>query len=457
MTAYLIAAIFLLALNGFYAGRNRARSIRVGSRLNSLPQYHGIHVALWCGLPALILLVLWVSFEPVVVEALVQASLSAEFRALSEDQAVLAMMEIRNLAQGISGVQTNLPYAEDAATMLTRLSRIADYALVASVAVVAILGLGLARSHITRDFQARQSVERVFNVFIFLSSAVAVMTTVAIVLSLLFESFQFFKQVPLHEFLFGLKWNPQIAIRADQGASTGAFGAVPVFSGTLLIALVAMLVAGPIGLASAVYFSEYARPRVRDIAKPILELLAGIPTVVYGFFAALTVAPLVRELGLELGLEVEARSALAAGVVMGIMIIPFISSLADDVITAVPQSLREGSYAMGATQSETIKYVIFPAALPGIVGAFLLAISRAIGETMIVAMAAGLNANLTANPLENVTTVTVQIVVALIGDQEFDDPKTLSAFALGLVLFAMTLILNVVALMIVKRYREQYE
>lgn len=457
MTAYLIAAIFLLALNGFYAGRNRARSIRVGSRLNSLPQYHGIHVALWCGLPALILLVLWISFEPVVVEALVQASLSAEFRALSEDQAVLAMMEIRNLAQGISGVQTNLPYAEDAATMLTRLSRIADYALVASVAVVAILGLGLARSHITLEFQARQSVERVFNVFIFLSSAVAVMTTVAIVLSLLFESFQFFKQVPLHEFLFGLKWNPQIAIRADQGASTGAFGAVPVFSGTLLIALVAMLVAGPIGLASAVYFSEYARPRVRDVAKPILELLAGIPTVVYGFFAALTVAPLVRELGLELGLEVEARSALAAGVVMGIMIIPFISSLADDVITAVPQSLREGSYAMGATQSETIKYVIFPAALPGIVGAFLLAISRAIGETMIVAMAAGLNANLTANPLENVTTVTVQIVVALIGDQEFDDPKTLSAFALGLVLFAMTLILNVVALMIVKRYREQYE
>ena len=457
MTTYLVAAIVLLALSGFYAGRNKARSIRVGSRLNSLPQYHGIHVALWSGLPALILIVLWVSFESVVVEALVRASLSAEFRALSEDQAILAMMEIRNLAQGIGGVQANLPYAEDAASMLTRLSRIADYALVASVAVVAILGLGLARSHITRDFQARQSVERIFNVFIFLSSAVAVMTTVAIVLSLLFESFQFFKQVPVHEFLFGLKWNPQIAIRADQGASTGAFGAVPVFSGTLLIALVAMLVAGPIGLASAVYFSEYARPRVRDLAKPILELLAGIPTVVYGFFAALTVAPLVRELGLELGLEVEARSALAAGVVMGIMIIPFISSLADDVITAVPQSLREGSYAMGATQSETIKYVIFPAALPGIVGAFLLAISRAIGETMIVAMAAGLNANLTANPLENVTTVTVQIVVALIGDQEFDDPKTLSAFALGLVLFAMTLILNVVALMIVKRYREQYE
>ena len=457
MTTYLVAAIVLLALSGFYAGRNKARSIRVGSRLNSLPQYHGIHVALWSGLPALILIVLWVSFESVVVEALVRASLSAEFRALSEDQAILAMMEIRNLAQGIGGVQANLPYAEDAASMLTRLSRIADYALVASVAVVAILGLGLARSHITLDFQARQSVERIFNVFIFLSSAVAVMTTVAIVLSLLFESFQFFKQVPVHEFLFGLKWNPQIAIRADQGASTGAFGAVPVFSGTLLIALVAMLVAGPIGLASAVYFSEYARPRVRDVAKPILELLAGIPTVVYGFFAALTVAPLVRELGLELGLEVEARSALAAGVVMGIMIIPFISSLADDVITAVPQSLREGSYAMGATQSETIKYVIFPAALPGIVGAFLLAISRAIGETMIVAMAAGLNANLTANPLENVTTVTVQIVVALIGDQEFDDPKTLSAFALGLVLFAMTLILNVVALMIVKRYREQYE
>ena len=337
------------------------------------------------------------------------------------------------------------------------MNQLSDYAMIVVVSVVSLSALVVAQSKVTADFPALESVEKAFNVFIFLSSAVAVLTTVASVLSLLFESFKFFEQVPLHEFLFGLKWNPQIAIRADQGASTGAFGAVPVFSGTLLIAFVAILVAGPIGLASAVYFAEYANPRVRDVAKPMLELLAGIPTVVYGFFAALTVAPLVRELGLSLGLAVEARSALAAGIVMGIMIIPFISSLADDVITAVPQSLREGSYAMGATQSETIKYVIFPAALPGIVGAFLLAISRAIGETMIVAMAAGLNANLTANPLENVTTVTVQIVVALIGDQEFDDPKTLSAFALGLILFFMTLILNVFALMIVKRYREQYE
>ncbi|MEK9974723.1 MAG: PstC family ABC transporter permease, partial [Deltaproteobacteria bacterium] len=253
----------------------------------------------------------------------------------------------------------------------------------------------------------------------------AILTTIGIVLSLIFETFRFFELVPITEFLFGLKWYPQIAIRADQVAGDGAWGAIPVFSGTLLISFVAMIVAGPIGLMSAIYFSEYA--------------------------------PLVRDGGLAIGLDVEARSALAAGLVMGVMIIPFISSLSDDVINAVPQTLRDGSYAMGATKSETIRQVIIPAALPGIVGAFLLAISRAIGETMIVAMAAGLNANLTLNPLENVTTVTVQIVVALIGDQEFDDPKTLSAFALGLVLFIVTLILNVVALAIVKKYREKYD
>ena len=457
MTIYLLAAILLVSLSGFYIGKNRASALVVGARIQSLPQYHGLRIALWCGLPALFLLGLWVVLEPFVIQSLVRNSLPPEFFNLSGDEAILAMMEISNLAQGIVGTQSGLPYAEQAASLLISMNQLSDYAMIVVVSVVSLSALVVAQSKVTADFPALESVEKAFNVFIFLSSAVAVLTTVAIVLSLLFESFKFFEQVPLHEFLFGLKWNPQIAIRADQGASTGAFGAVPVFSGTLLIAFVAILVAGPLGLASAVYFAEYANPRVRDVAKPMLELLAGIPTVVYGFFAALTVAPLVRELGLSLGLAVEARSALAAGIVMGIMIIPFVSSLADDVITAVPQSLREGSYAMGATQSETIKYVIFPAALPGIVGAFLLAISRAIGETMIVAMAAGLNANLTANPLENVTTVTVQIVVALIGDQEFDDPKTLSAFALGLILFFMTLILNVFALMIVKRYREQYE
>ena len=288
-------------------------------------------------------------------------------------------------------------------------------------------------------------------------STIAILTTVGIVLSVLFESIRFFQAVPVTEFLFGLDWSPQIAIRADQAGSSGAFGAVPLFAGTMLITLIAMSVAVPIGLMSAIYLAEYASSRVRATAKPLLEVLAGIPTVVYGFFAALTVAPFIRNSGGLFGLDIASESALAAGLVMGVMIIPFVSSLSDDVINAVPQSLRDGAYGMGATQSETIRRVIFPAALPGIVGAVLLAVSRAIGETMIVVMAAGLAAKLTANPFEAVTTVTVQIVTLLVGDQEFDSPKTLAAFALGLVLFFVTLALNVLALYIVRKYREQYE
>jgi phosphate transport system permease protein len=273
----------------------------------------------------------------------------------------------------------------------------------------------------------------------------------------LFEALRFFKAVPVSEFLFGLQWSPQIAIRADQVGASGAFGAVPVFVGTLLITLIAMVMAVPIGLLSAIYLSEYAHRKFRDVAKPLLEILAGIPTVVYGFFAALMVAPFVRRAGEYFGLDVASESALAAGLVMGIMIIPFVSSLSDDVINAVPQSLRDGAYSLGATQSEAIKHVVLPAALPGIVGSILLAVSRAIGETMIVVMAAGLAANLTLNPLKAVTTVTVQIVTLLVGDQEFDSPKTLAAFALGLVLFLVTLVLNIIALHVVRRYREQYE
>jgi phosphate transport system permease protein len=285
----------------------------------------------------------------------------------------------------------------------------------------------------------------------------AVMVTLGILFSVLWESILFFRSVPVHEFLFGLQWSPQTAMRADQVGSSGSFGAVPLFLGTAMISGIAMLVAVPIGLYSAIYLSEYASRRFRSWAKPLLEILAGIPTVVYGFFAALTMGPALRSLGTSLGLDVASESALAAGLVMGIMIIPFVSSLADDMITAVPQSLRDGAYALGATRSETIKQVVLRAALPGIVGGVLLAVSRAIGETMIVVMAAGLGANLTANPLEAVTTVTVQIVTLLTGDQEFDSPKTLAAFALGLVLFVVTLILNIVALYVVRKYREQYE
>lgn len=325
---------------------------------------------------------------------------------------------------------------------------------------LALAGLAFARTRIRADFRARDRVEGVVGLALMLTSAIAILTTLGIVFSLLFESIRFFASIDwrIHEFLFGLHWSPQIAIRAGQVGQSGAFGAVPLFAGTALITVIAMMVAAPIGLLSAIYLSEYASPRMRAWAKPALEILAGVPTVVYGFFALLTVGPFLRQFAMMLGYEdAVTQSALSAGLVMGVMIIPFVSSLSDDVINAVPQALRDGSYAMGATKSETVRHVVFPAALPGIVGALLLAVSRAVGETMIVVMAAGQGANLTANPLESVTTITVQIVMLLTGDQEFDSPKTLSAFALGLVLFVMTLILNIIALRVVQRFRERYE
>ncbi|MGB0706703.1 MAG: phosphate ABC transporter permease subunit PstC [bacterium] len=456
MFAYLLAAILLISLSGFYLGRKQASNLRSQTKLHSLPQYHGYFIALWCGIPTILLILLWTALEPVLLGSLIRNHLESQSGGLTPTDYVIMTEEVRNLAAGVA-LGTQDPLILETAEWMRSIQQSSQWSMVVVTILLAMLIMAFTRSRIAPGFKARHSVELLFNGFLFISSTIAILTTIGIVLSLIFETFRFFELVPITEFLFGLKWYPQIAIRADQVAGEGAWGAIPVFSGTLLISFVAMLVAGPIGLMSAIYFSEYASPKMRGWTKPILEILAGIPTVVYGFFAALTLAPLVRDGGIAIGLDVEARSALAAGLVMGVMIIPFISSLSDDVINAVPQTLRDGSYAMGATKSETIRQVIIPAALPGIVGAFLLAISRAIGETMIVAMAAGLNANLTANPLENVTTVTVQIVVALIGDQEFDDPKTLSAFALGLVLFVVTLILNVVALAIVKKYREKYD
>jgi len=288
-------------------------------------------------------------------------------------------------------------------------------------------------------------------------SLVAVLTTIGIISSLVFEALRFFEKVPVQEFLFGLEWSPQTAIRSDQVGAEGSFGAIPLITGTLLISAIAMAVAAPLGLSSAIYLAEYANKRARGLIKPALEILAGIPTVVYGFFAALIIAPTIRMTGSEIGLEVASESALAAGLAMGIMIVPLISSLSDDVINAVPQSLRDASYGLGATSAETISKVVLPAAIPGIAASLILATSRAIGETMIVVMAAGLSANLTANTLAAVTTITVQIVALLTGDQEFDSAKTLSAFALGLLLFILTLLLNVAALRIVKHYREQYD
>jgi phosphate transport system permease protein len=322
---------------------------------------------------------------------------------------------------------------------------------------MALIGGTIAMRRITHLLRARNNVESILKWILFACSFIAVMTTAGIVLSVLFEAVRFFQTIPVTDFLFGLEWSPQMAIRADQVGASGSFGFIPLLVGTLLISAVAMLIAVPVGLMSAIYMSEYATRRFRAVTKPVLEVLAGVPTVVYGFFAALTVAPFIRNLGESLGLTVASESALAAGIVMGIMIIPFVMSLSDDIINAVPDTMREASLGMGATMSETIRKVLFPAALPGIVGGILLAVSRAIGETMIVVMAAGLSAKLTINPLEAVTTITVQIVTLLVGDQEFDSPKTLAAFALGLVLFFVTLTLNVIALYVVRKYREQYE
>ena len=329
-------------------------------------------------------------------------------------------------------------------------------AVIFLILLVTAVGLfGLYRT--TPHFQTINLREKLVKLLLALATIFTIYITFAIVLSVIYESYRFFQFVPLDEFLFGLKWSPQTALRADQGGSSGAFGAVPLFTGTLLITAIAMAIAGPLGLYSAVYISEYGSRHFRSYVKPALEILAGIPTVVYGYFAALTVAPFLRSVGASLGLDVAAESALAAGLVMGIMIIPYVLSLSDDVINSVPQSLRDAALALGATKSETIKQIVIPAALPGIMGAMLLGISRAIGETMIVVMAAGLAANLTINPLQSVTTVTVQIVTLLTGDEEFNSPKTLAAFALGLTLFFVTLALNILALRIVKKYREKYD
>ena len=457
----LIIVLLTLAASAFHLGRRRAFAVSASiggtKNLHSLPIYYGSLTALWCALPAIVVFGLWLSFESQIVESLVVSGLPKETRELAPERLNLVVNDVRNLAEGniVSGEVD--PEMRAAADHYLELRRTSAAAAAVVVLAVAMAGMGMAWRRVSPTLRARNQVEQIVKVLLVASSTVAVFTTLGIVLSVLFEAILFFGHVGAADFLLGLDWSPQMAIREDQVGSSGAFGAIPLFAGTLLISFIAMLVAAPIGLFAAIYLAEYASSTFRSIAKPTLEILAGVPTVVYGFFAALVVAPLIRDGGAAVGLDVASESALAAGLVMGVMIIPFVSSLSDDVINAVPQSLRDGSYALGATRSETIRQVVLPAALPGIVGGMLLAVSRAIGETMIVVMAAGLAANLTANPLQAVTTVTVQIVTLLVGDQEFDSPKTLAAFALGLVLFTVTLCLNVIALQVVRKYREQYE
>ncbi|WP_316979593.1 phosphate ABC transporter permease subunit PstC [Shumkonia mesophila] len=455
----LLATLIGLTVAGYYMGRSRAVAVGGhGTRhLNSLPGYYGLYVAAWCGIPAVSVVVLWLTLEPEIIKALLVAALPDVTGTWSDSTMALMLNDIRNLAGG-NIVSRDVDPELLAAAEYYAFMRDAGFAAMAVAALaIAAGGLAYSRRAIHPDLRARNRVEGVLMVFLIISSTVAILVTIGIVLSLLFEALRFFQRVSPVEFLFGLEWSPQTALRADQVGSSGSFGSIPLLVGTALISFIAMCVAVPVGLLSAIYMAEYAPPRVRSAVKPALEILAGIPTVVYGFFAALTVAPFLRDWGSQIGLNISSESALAAGLVMGIMIIPFISSISDDVITAVPQSMREGSLGLGATKSETIRRVIIPAALPGIVGGILLAVSRAIGETMIVVMAAGLSANLTVNPLQAVTTVTVQIVTLLVGDQEFDSAKTLAAFALGLVLFFVTLALNIVALTVVKKYREQYE
>ncbi len=454
----LIVVLLLLSTAAYHLSQRRLmRQARTANamRLNSLPEYFGVLGAIWAGAPALLVYSAWLIFESDILMAQVIAMIP-DAESLAATQRLL-IGDIQNAIDNPASYALAREEVRMAADRYRELSQTAALALSAVCLSVFALGAGLAMKFLTPQVRARIQVERFVRGFLLLCSTLAVFTTIGIVLSVLFEASRFFQTVSVFEFLFGLEWSPQMAIREDQVGSSGSFGMVPLFAGTLLISFIAMLVAAPVGLMSAIYLSEYAPPKVHDIVKPLLEILAGVPTVVYGFFAAIVISPALRGFGESVGLDVAAESALAAGFVMGVMIIPFVSSLSDDVIRAVPQAMRDGSLGMGATHSETMRRVILPAALPGIIGGLLLAISRAIGETMIVVMAAGLSANLTANPLEAVTTVTVQIVTLLVGDQEFDSPKTLAAFALGLTLFFVTLVLNFIALYVVRKYREQYE
>ena len=473
-----IYLLILVALSAaaFLGGRALARRRAISAKSHSRPGQHGAYALIWVAAPALLVLILASVFA---------APLQRQLTAVGTPDAVTALEPFRRdaffadahrVGRGEPAMQIwERPLAEQLpveARRMVRIERTLSWGGGVAAILAAILGGLFALTQIKPQTRARNRVEGWIYGALFVCSAIAVLTTLGIIASLAFDSFRFFQKVPVLDFLFGTQWSPQIAIRADQVGSSGAFGAVPLFAGTLLIMVIAMCVAAPIGLLSAIYLSEYAGRTTRAVIKPLLEILAGVPTVVYGFFAALTVGPLLRVFFNEIGLFliggpldglgqylalVQNQMALTAGAVMGIMLIPFVSSLSDDILNAVPQSLRDGSFAMGATKSETVKRVLLPAALPGIAGALLLAVSRAIGETMIVTMAAGLAANLTFNPLDTVTTVTVQIVTLLTGDQEFNSAKTLSAFGLGLTLFLVTLMLNIIAHRIVQTYREQYD
>ncbi|SNY91872.1 phosphate transport system permease protein [Cohaesibacter sp. ES.047] len=511
---WLLAAIFIVALVGAMLGRNRAVSCVNGNiaALHSRPGYYGSYVFIWTAIPATMFMIAVLIAQPFLDNSVIDSELRAGYSEAcdlatariqgdskaekpdicAEFDEYLELDTRRNLMQGVvinvaDGVKLlseeetvqlrtglvavrptlakhGVALAEnvdksvvDAAYSLNETRSFIDLLLIIGIAVLLALGLVLSFMRINPKLRARNRVEANIKIALIMASSIAIMTTVGIVLSMLFEAIHFFRVVPPTEFFFGTTWDPRFTAAGVEGGAGGTFGLLPLLWGTLYISIVALMVAVPIGLFAAIYMAEYATSTVRSIAKPLLEILAGIPTIVYGFFAMVTVGPFLRDSGALIGLDISARSVLTAGLVMGIMLIPFISSLSDDIITAVPQSMRDGSLGLGATRSETIKRVILPAALPGIVGSVLLAASRAIGETMIVVLGAGAAANLSANPFEAMTTVTVKIVNQLTGDLEFNSPQTLVAFALGITLFVITLGLNIFALHIVRKYREQYD
>lgn len=491
-TSVIVLGLLVAGLASYFFGVWRAKALAHDktAKFHSRPGYFGGYIAIWTVLPALALTLIWAAAEYPIIRHLVSSGLPENVQSLSAPEQSLIVGRINAVARGLPNLsETELetikrarygfapisdaqqllqkrgvvlgsapePYMITLAYDQVRYQNWSRWAATGVAIALAVFGFAYAARRVHPRLRARNAVETVVLGGLIAASTIAVMTTVGIVFSMLFETVHFFSYVPPLDFFLGTVWDPRFSAAGGGGATAGQFGLLPLFWGTLFISAVAMFVAVPVGLMSAIYMSEYASRRVRTVAKPLLEILAGIPTIVYGLFALITFGPFIRDAGGEIGLNISANSVLTAGIVMGVMIIPFVSSLSDDIINAVPQSLRDGSYGLGATQSETIKRVIFPAALPGIVGAILLAVSRAIGETMIVVLAAGIAANLTINPFEPVTTITVKIVSQLTGDLEFNSPQTLVAFALGLTLFAITLCLNIYALYVVRKYREQYE
>lgn len=459
MNLLLIGVLLALIAIGYQLGLRKSRQLagqgNNSAMLHSRPGYYGALVALWCGIPAILILLLWNVIEPSILRHVVMDNVPSDIAAGLDPASTAVLMDrVQAIASGFGVSDQPLSYELAAATELAKMATVASFAKFAVVLSAAITGLLLAKKRLSQHYRARNQVEKAINVALALCSGVAILTTIGIVMSMFSEAMRFFSFVSPLDFFFGTEWNPGFS---TSGSADGQYGLLPLIWGTLMVSGIALLVAVPVGLMIAIYLAEYASSSFRSWAKPAIEILAGIPTIVYGVFALMVIGPFLKMLGDQIGLDINATSALTAGLVMGIMIIPFVSSLSDDIITQVPRALRDGSLGLGATKSETIRQVVLPAALPGIIGAFLLAASRAIGETMIVVLAAGNSPLLHANPLEAVSTVTITIVNQLTGDTDFASPQALVAFALGLTLFVITLGLNIIALYIVRKYREQYE